>query len=560
MNIKSLLLIIALTATSGILFAQNAPRIVWQKTFGGAGNDSLVAILPTNDGGFIMSGHSNSNAFGDKTQNSYNNTLDYWVIKTNSKGKIQWSRTLGGTGIDNDPVVIQTGDGGFLVGGTSISMLSGDKTEDAINGSNDYWVVKLDKNGVTQWNNTIGSIQRESLNALAQASDGTYRIAGNSWSNFPGDDKRDANRGSSLWPDYWVVKLDKKGKVVWDHCYGGGNEDYLTCLKPTKDSGYIMGGYSYSPAEYEKTDSFIGSNDYWIVKMDKDGNKTFDKTLGGDLSDYQTDVQETFDGGYILGGYSNSNATFNKTGIFKGWMDYWIVKTAADGSVQWDKTMGGTLGDYLSTVQQTKDSSYIIGGTSSSPTSATKNSPNKGLEDYWIVKLNKNGQKLWDTTYGGSGSDRLGAIKEISTGEYIAGGTSNTSRNGDKTTGTVGNTGLNDFWIIRLSETPLLKPAAKSTENIQQITSNATPIEMSKLSMQANPNPTKGPVNISYSSTEKSNISFMVYDAKGALVITKTLAAGKGNFTIDISNQQTGIYYVVMNAKNNSVTRKIIKE
>jgi hypothetical protein len=222
--------------------------------------------------------------------------------------------------------------------------------------------------------------------------------------------------------------------------------------------------------------------------------------------------------------------------------------------------MGGTLGDYLSTVQQTKDSSYIIGGTSSSPTSATKNSPNKGLEDYWIVKLNKNGQKLWDTTYGGSGSDRLGAIKEISTGEYIAGGTSNTSRNGDKTTGTVGNTGLNDFWIIRLSETPLLKPAAKSTENIQQITSNATPIEMSKLSMQANPNPTKGPVNISYSSTEKSNISFMVYDAKGALVITKTLAAGKGNFTIDISNQQTGIYYVVMNAKNNSVTRKIIKE
>ena len=218
-------------------------------------------------------------------------------------------------------------------------------------------------------------------------------------------------------------------------------------MRPVKDSGYILGGYSYSQGENDKTDTFIGNCDYWIVRIDANGNRKWDKTIGGINSDYETDVQQTIDRGFILGGYSNSPVSFNKTETRKGVLDYWIVKTDSNGVVKWDKTYGGTKGDYLSSIAQTADSGYIMGGTSSSNISSDKSENSKGLEDYWIVKLDSAGKIVWDKTYGGSRVDRLSVIKEISRDEYIIGGTSNSPVSGDKTDKTVGGKGFNDYWI-----------------------------------------------------------------------------------------------------------------
>ncbi|HRI20059.1 MAG TPA: T9SS type A sorting domain-containing protein [Panacibacter sp.] len=557
MKFKKTSLALILAVSMLFVYAQ-VPVIKWQNTIGGTGNDSLVSIMPTADGGFIISGQSNSNISGSKTQNSYG-SYDYWVVKITGKGKIAWNKTIGGSGIDKNPYIITTLDGGYLLGGTSISDISGNKTEDAINQSNDYWVLKLDRNGNVQWNNTIGAIQTEKLAGLVQEKDSTYRIAGISYTNFAGSDKTADNMGSSIWSDYWLVKLDKNGVVAGDYLYGGQNSDVVTCIKPAKDSGYILGGYSYSKKDGNKSQNFLGNNDYWIVRIDPSGNKKWDKTIGGIRSDYETDIQQTFDRGYILAGYSNSTVSFNKTAGWKGVTDYWLVKTDSVGAVKWDKTFGGTLGDYLRSVQQTTDSGYIIGGSSNSNISSDKSENSKGLDDYWIMKLDKNGNKLWDKTIGGSGNDRLSVVKEISNGEYILAGTSNSTASGDKTKKTVGNNGISDYWIVRLTSSPSAKNREKRTSQ-ESPAATAVQLNIEKLTMQASPNPAKEYVTITYSGMQDKKISLMVYDSNGKTILNKVLETGKNIFTFNISQQPAGVYYVVITSGKSSVTRIIVKE
>ena len=557
MKIKSLSFILCLSVATIAVFAQT-PVIRWQKTIGGNYNDSLVSIIPTYDNGFIISGHSNSNISGSKTENSLG-TYDYWIVKLNGQGKIEWNKTLGGAGVDRDPVIIQTGDGGYVVGGTSISNISGNKTEDAINGSDDYWVVKIDSKGTVLWDNTIGAVQKEELVSIVEDPiERTLRVAGNSYTNYANFDKTINNRGSSLWSDYWFLKLDGKGKVLSDYLFGGGNEDILTTMRPVKDSGYILGGYSYSQGENDKTDTFIGNCDYWIVRIDANGNRKWDKTIGGINSDYETDVQQTIDRGFILGGYSNSPVSFNKTETRKGVLDYWIVKTDSNGVVKWDKTYGGTKGDYLSSIAQTADSGYIMGGTSSSNISSDKSENSKGLEDYWIVKLDSAGKIVWDKTYGGSRVDRLSVIKEISRDEYIIGGTSNSPVSGDKTDKTVGGKGFNDYWIIRMSTAKNAKPAKQTSSLNNAVAANT--LNINKLSMQASPNPTKGLVTVTYSASGSKNISLAVYGNNGKTVLNRDLPSNKSTYTLNISQQAAGVYYVVLTSDKSTVTRVIVKD
>ena len=559
MKIKILSLTVLLLCVSIVIVSAQTPVITWQKTIGGSGDDSLVSIVPTADGGFIVSGYSNSNKSGDKTQNAVSNSFDYWIVKLNSSGNVLWDKTIGGIRTDRDPIIIPTADGGYLIGGTSNSDLSADKTESDINDSYDYWVVKVDANGNVQWDNTIGGIQLDVLTTLAQSPDGNYILGGYSYTI--GDrkyDKTDGNRGSSLWADYWIVKLNSDGtRILWNKVYGGKNEDILTSMEQTKDNGYILGGYSYSNAEFEKSEDFLGNDDYWLVKIDGNGNKLWDKIYGGSLSDYLTSLDQTKDGGYILGGYSNSPVSFDKTQTFKGTTDYWIVKIDSSRNVQWNKTFGGRLGDYLSSVQQTADGGYIIGGTSSSKASATKSESSKGKEDFWILKLNKRGRGLWDKTIGGSKSDKLSVIKELSKDEFILGGTSNSAVSGDKTDATVGGTGQNDFWIVRLSANAAAQQQV-TEQPANVVNTNSAAINLKKLLMQATPNPTKGVVTVNYSSVE--NATLMVYDNNGKAVFQTSLAGGKSTYQLDLSKQATGTYYAVLTCNNTSVTRIIVKE
>jgi hypothetical protein len=148
-----------------------------------------------------LGGSSRSNVSGDKTKNS-NGYIDYWVVKLNANGAIQWQNTIGGSGTDPLFTVQQTNDGGYILGGYSISDISGDKTENSF-GLTDYWVVKLNEAGAIQWQNTIGGNRQDNLWSLKQTADGGYILGGSSDSNISGD-KTENSKGEC---DYWVIKL-----------------------------------------------------------------------------------------------------------------------------------------------------------------------------------------------------------------------------------------------------------------------------------------------------------------------------------------------------------------
>jgi len=356
--------------------------IIWQNTIGGSNNDHLYSIQQTADGGYILGGYSGSNITGDKTENS-NGMDDYWIVKTDSLGTIQWQNTIGGSDFDQLFCIQQTTDGGYIMGGRSDSDISGDKTENS-NGSLDYWIVKTDAFGNLQWQNTIGGDDEDWLMSIQQTTDGGYILGGRSSSNISGD-KTEDNIGTSY--DYWIVKTDSSGNIQWQNTIGGWDGDHLSSIQQTNDGGYIMGGWSWSDISGDKTENTNGQTDCWIVKTDSLGMIQWQNTLGGSLQESLNSIEQTADGGYIFGGYSFSNISGDIKENCNGLTDYWMVKTDSAGNIQWQNTIGGKDYEVVYSVQQTFDGGYILGGVSNSNISGDKNENCKGEDDYWIVKV-----------------------------------------------------------------------------------------------------------------------------------------------------------------------------
>jgi len=177
---------------------------------------------------------------------------------------------------------------------------------------------------------------------------------------------------------------------------GGDTTDLFTCMDLTKDGGMIIGGTSYSGISGQKTDSVRGGvfTDYWIVKLDKKGNIEWDKTIGGDGIDELKAMRQTKDGGYVLAGISRSGISGVKTENSKGGLDYWIIKVGGKNlKSEWDKTIGGDGEDYLLSINESKKGHYVMGGYSYSGISGDKTQHRRGGYDYWMVKLiyNKTG-------------------------------------------------------------------------------------------------------------------------------------------------------------------------
>jgi len=360
---------------AGNLFSQ--PTIVNQKTIGGNGGDNLQDICLTNDGGIIVGGYSNSGISGEKTKKS-RGVYDYWVVKLNKHQKIQWNKTIGGSSLDELTAVQQTSDGGYILGGFSNSKISGEKTQ-ATRGGYDYWIVKLDSSGSIEWDKTIGGNSDDELNSLQQTSDGGYILGGYSASDVSGE-KTQISRGGGY--DYWIVKVDNLGNIQWDKTIGGNSDDELYSLQQTSDGGYILGGTSYSGISGEKSQRSRGVTDYWIVKVDNVGNIQWDKTVGGNGYDNLHSLQQTNDSGFILGGASTSGLSGEKTENNEGNYDYWIVKLNENGHIQWDKTIGGNGYDNLYSINEISKNHYAMGGGSFSGISFDKTDTSRGSSDY----------------------------------------------------------------------------------------------------------------------------------------------------------------------------------
>lgn len=352
-----------------IIKLDNEGTMIWEKNFGGSEWDVASSVQQTSDGGFVVAGTASSSD-GDVSAN--NGGGDYWIIKLDNAGALQWEKNYGGSGHDRARSIQQTSDGGYILAGLT---WSSDGDVGGNFGSADYWVVKLDNSGDLQWEKNLGGSSRDEGNSIVEASDGGYVVVGKSLSS---DGDISGNNGMY---DYWVVKLDNSGVIQWEKNYGGSNDDNASAVQNTSDGGFVVVGDSWS------TDGDIGGNngiyDYWVVKLDNSGNLQWEKNLGGNEFDKATSVIQTSDDGYVVSGYSESSD--GDVGGNNGMSDYWIVKLNNTGNLIWEKNFGGSDRDRSISVQQSSDDWFVLAGYSGSSDGDVGG--NNGLNDYWIVKI-----------------------------------------------------------------------------------------------------------------------------------------------------------------------------
>jgi hypothetical protein len=339
-------------------------NLQWTKTIGGPKTEEGRSLIQTSDGGYAIAGGTYS--FGAREG-------DVYVVKLDAKGNLQWTKTIGGEGIEGGSSIIQTSDGGYAIAGSTTSFGAG---------GDDVYVVKLDANGNLQWTKTIGGKSNENGSSLIQTSDGGYAIAGETESF-----------GARI--DVYLVKLDAKGNLQWTKTIGGEGIDYGHSLIQTSDGGYAIAGSTYSFGAREE--------DVYVVKLDAKGNLQWTKTIGGEGSEGGSSIIQTSDGGYAIAGGTNSFGAGNG--------DVYVVKLDAKGNLQWTKTIGGKSNENGSSLIQTSDGGYAIAGYTESF--------GAGQWDIYVVKLDAKGNLQWTKTIGGPKIEAGSSLIQTSDGGYV---------------------------------------------------------------------------------------------------------------------------------------------
>jgi hypothetical protein len=519
---SQLICCLSLITVSAASYAQD---ILWEKSYGGKHADYLFDAQPTADYGFILAGSSLSDKTGNKTE-SGRGSLDYWIWKMDEKGDIDWQKSFGGSGSDLLKCIRLTNDGGFLLAGTSDSPKGLDKKDDS-HGGNDFWLIKLDATGNEQWQKVIGGRGQDDLATSIQTRDGGFLIGGSSLSSKSGD-KTDVNRGNM---DYWLVKLSSKGEIEWQRTFGGKYLDELRSFEQTTDDGYIVGGYSNSPDTGDKTDKNYGTGDYWILKLDDKGSITWQKTFGGDKDDQLAVVHQTYDGGYIIGGHSDSQASNNKKISSDKGSDFWILKLTSDGNSSWQQTYNIGQADVLTSITENADYTFLVAGHAKSEVSGKK-VDKKEINDYVALKIDEKGDEKWRKTVGSSGEDVLRKLIETRDGSYILAGTSKGASSRDKNT----NIGKHDFWVVKLKDKEKPKEKPKPVE--------------------AFPNPTDGYTNIIVGYEYKKGWATL-YDLSGHQL--QRFRITDRTIPINLSGLPEGIYLVQIGTDESTDSVKIIK-
>jgi hypothetical protein len=432
--IISLTILVFVAVMAGTVTGASAPPVEWQKVLGGSGYETGESIRQTSDGGYILTGATSSNNNGDVGPNNggydawvvkldsagsiqwqkalgstgYETGLsiqqtsdrgyilagetglghgngDLWVVKLNSTGGIRWQKVLGGSGMEFDPTINQTSDGGYILAGRTTSSNSGDVGPN--HGAWDFWVVKLNSTGAIQWQKVLGGSNNEYIGrTIQQTSDGGYILTGFTTSGSNGD--VGPNHGSA---DAWVVKLNSAGSIQWQKVLGGSDVDAGESIRQTSDGGYILAGYTKSGSSGDVGPNH-GDYDVWVAKLNSAGTIQWQKVLGGSDKDQGFSIRQTDDSGYILTGFTNSSSSGN-VGPNHGWNDVWVLKLNSTGTLQWQKVLGGTDYEQGFSIWQTADGGYILSGYTTSGSNGDVG-PNHGGGDVWVVKLRSDASRI----------------------------------------------------------------------------------------------------------------------------------------------------------------------
>lgn len=434
-NMKKSIVLLGFSLLFGTNAMTQAPAFQWRHSIGGNSFDSGESIEQTQDKGYIMAGTSYSNNNGDVGPNHGGD--DFWVVKMDSNTNIQWKKMFGGSGSDYCKVARQTPDGGYFVAGYTESM-NGDVIG---NHSNQYdvWVLKLNSTGDVVWKKTYGGYDYDELRDARVTQDGGYILACNTYS-IDGDVS--GNHGDE---DVWLVKLNSTGNIVWQKTLGGVAPEWASTVRQTSDGGYVVSGLSGSASINGQTTGNHGGEDVWVAKLDANGNYLWHKSYGGTGNEHGTSIQQTQDGGYIVAAITYS--TNGDITSSHGSGEAWVIKLNGSGALVWQKCFGGTNYDEAQAVQQTLDGGYVVGGICKSADGDVVG--NHGLEDFWLFKLNSTGTMQWQKAMGGPSTDELVDLCIMSDGGVAMVGPTWKPWSGP-TGDVIGHHGEIDAWLVKL--------------------------------------------------------------------------------------------------------------
>jgi arginine repressor len=514
-----------------LLVKLSKAQTVFQKTFGDSLSEYCFALKQTNDKGFILAGYTNSYGAGRN---------DIYIIKTDSLSNIVWSKVYGGPNDDEAYAVQQTTDGGYIVGGYTRSF--GIQYYDA-------FLLKTDANGDTLWTKTYGGLGSDFGNTIAQTNDGGYIMAGyTTKSTIAGDTasiylvKTDA-QGNLLWQkllgagnqvtdaysikqtadkgfvitgytngfgeingDAFLIKTDSLANPIFTKTYGYKGADWGNSIWLTTDGGYVIGG-SYS------TDSTSTDIDAYIIKTDINGDTLWTKTFGGAGSDYGQYIKQTTDGGYVLGGYTNSFGNGN--------YDTFVLKIDANGDTLFMKTFGGTGDDEANCLVQTNDGAYALAGQSSSF--------GKGAYDFYFFKTDKAGNNTCNQTNVHAAKRKPRTI--VATVSMLQ----------------------NLPNASQLSASPKMNAGATPTDACNPL--DISEFNISKALLKVFPNPTNGLFTISLTNMDEEKAKLSVQNILGKTVYTTNTIT---NREINLQHLVNGTYFLQVQMGGENYTQKII--
>jgi gliding motility-associated-like protein len=355
---------------------------VMEKTFGGGNNDDGGFIVQLPDSSYYIAGVTSSFGAGNS---------DIQLSKIDVKGTLLWTKTYGGTSVDNLFGMSKMSDGSIILSGTTSSFGVS---------SLDIFLVKVDAGGNILWSKTYGGSDEDQSRDVKETSDGGYLIDAFTYSFSGGG------------ADWYIIKIDVSGNVQWTKSVHSIDNDFPYVIRVTSDGGFIIAG-TCQP----------GSYDYLIVKFDVSGNVQWNTSYGFSYDEAPRDMVIATDGGYIIGGHLrriNNGSDY----------DALLVKLDQNGAIQWSKVFGGTSSDDIRGLAVTSDGNYAATGLTQSY--------GAGGQDAFLVKFDINGNFLFSQTYGKTGNEAGAKIIQTADSGYAITGPTNSS-----------GAGLNDVYFIK---------------------------------------------------------------------------------------------------------------
>ncbi len=517
--------------TSSNIFSQNT----WQETYGGPGTEYATCIINTFDGGFAVTGYTNSYGYGD---------FDICLLKLHHDGSLQWVKIFGGEEEDIANCIIQSPDSGYVIVGSTKSYGMGYRE--------DMYIVKLNSHGEFQWSKTIGGTGLDIAYSLKQTTDGGFIVVGYSEISY-----------SPLVYGLMIAKISENGTIEWTKI---ADNVGLGLLYPsviqTTDGGFGIASTIHS---------VIGSYDICFIKTNNTGMLQWSWVIGGANEEEAVSVCQTGDNGFAISGYSN---TFGA-----GYPDLYLVKISNVGTLEWTRTIGGNNDDYGFSVINSMDGSFTIAGECFSY--------GLGEIDMYIVKLDSRGRLLWNKTIGGSDYDFMRSMVVDSDGGYVAVGRNSLLSPSDMfilKTDSIGNTCANTTTPVpHIDSGGTLLKIPVNIHNITTTVMSSVPNisswgEISNLCLtglspnsgiipkyfslhQNYPNPFNPVTKINFDLPKQSNAKIIIYDLLGREVTTlvnEQLKPGSYSVDWDASGYASGVYFYSLITEGFTETKKMV--